>query len=92
MPRDSPAISPSADLLVFSLGEVPRDCVFRPDAVLSLLSPGKEVPRFDSTQLVLRMEDVENDGPGSPTTAHATLIAVFLAAAAQCLHGPRRAA
>jgi len=82
MPRDSPAISPSADLLVFSLGEVPRDCVFPPDALLSLLSPGKEAPRFDGTQPVLQMENVEDDDPGSPTAAHATPIAVFLAATA----------
>ena len=82
MPCDSPVLPPPADLLVFGLGEVPRACVFRPDAVLSLLSPGKEAPRFDGTQLALRTEDVEDDGPGSPTDAHATLIAAFLAAAA----------
>jgi len=77
MPCDIPT-----GLLVFGLGEVVRARVFRPDAVLSLLSPGQEAPRFDGAQLVLRMEDVEDDSPGSPTAAHATLIAAFLAAPA----------
>jgi hypothetical protein len=49
---------PPPSLLVFGLGEIPRARVFRPDTVLSLLSPRQKAPRFDRTQLVLRLAHI----------------------------------
>lgn len=69
---------PPPGILVFGLGEILRARAFRPDAVLSLLSPGKEAPRFEGEQLVLRLADVEDDGQDAPTLAQARLAAAFL--------------
>jgi predicted protein tyrosine phosphatase len=69
---------PPPSLLVFGLGEVLCARAFRPDAVLSLLSPGQEAPRFEGEQLVLRLADADDDGPGAPTLAQARLAAAFL--------------
>jgi len=71
---------PLPAVLIFGLGEVLRARAFRPDAVLSLLSPGQEAPRFDGEQLILRFADVDDDGPDAPTLVQARLAAAFLEA------------
>lgn len=60
-----------------------RARAFRPDAVLSLISPGKEALRFEARSSCCGWRTSRTTAPAPPTAAHATLISTFLAASAK---------